>query len=278
MSRCHVNIPRSLPSHNSLEKVMCGVTVNSHWQWHLCDLNGRPVYLRSLPTSNIKQNKTSSFQRDHFAVKYFKNLPPYSSRRQSGNNLSLSLPGIFRDSGYRVWGKTSECEMTAPDPMADECVAGGGWFNWRCGWLLLQRENRRICVAPSGSVRRITSDLEKEHWSLPGVDGRGDALLTNARGWGLPLIGENWGIVGMRDKQQRMWPWCSEGEETQWVTVDCSVWTKRWWAKIGELKIHASCNVTGHGVTWQIVLSHHWDLTWCYRDRETIRAPQGLNK
>lgn len=152
------------------------------------------------------------------------------------------------------------------------CVAGGGWFNWRCGWLLLQRENRRICVAPSGSARRITSDLEKEHWSLPGVDGRGDALLTNAR------LGLRSAADRKREKTEALWVCgtssskCDPGvlKETQWVTLD---WTKRWWTKIWELKIHAWCKVTG-----QIVLSHHWDLTWCYGDRETIRAPQSLSK
>lgn len=58
-------------------------------------------------------------------------------------------------------------------------AVGGGCINWR-----------RVCfpctgrigiqVSPSGLVRRITSDLEKEHLSLPGADSGGASLLMMA--------------------------------------------------------------------------------------------------
>lgn len=65
-------------------------------------------------------------------------------------------------------------------------------------WLASPAEGEYawLPVAPSGSARRITSDLEKEHWSLPGADGRGDTLLTHACSSGLLPITENRGIVG----------------------------------------------------------------------------------
>lgn len=73
--------------------------------------------------------------------------------------------------------------------------------------------------APSGSAHRITGDLEKEHWSLPGADGWRASLLMNALGRALLWIIETIAIVGiMHDKQeQRIWPWKNRKGMDAWV-------------------------------------------------------------